>query len=76
MTFLDNCPPATCSVEAAVTASMTTVAIAAVVGLAGIITTIVRLAMRKRAWPFAIGTLAACMAVFFVGAMAYTGAVG
>ena len=75
LAFLDNCPPQTCSVDGAVSASMTTVAIAALVGLAGIVTTIVRLATRKRAWPFAIGTLAACIAVFVVGAMAYTGAV-
>jgi hypothetical protein len=75
LAFLDNCPPQTCSVDGAVSASMTTVAIAALVGLAGIVTTIVRLATRKRAWPFAIGTLGACIAVFLVGALAYTGAV-
>jgi len=75
LAFLDNCPPQTCSVDGAVSASMTTVAIAALVGLAGIVTTIVRLATRKRAWPFGVGTLAACIAVFVVGAMAYTGAV-
>ena len=69
------CPPETCSVEGAVSASMTTVAIAALVGLVGIVTTIVRLAARKRAWPFAVGTLAACVGVFFAGALAYTGAV-
>lgn len=75
MAFLDHCPPASCSVEGAVTASMTTVAIAVLVGLAGIVTTIVRLATRKRAWPFAVGTLAACIGVFVMGALAYTGAV-
>jgi len=73
--FLDHCPPATCSVDGAVTASMTTVAIAALVGLTGIITTIVRLATRKRAWPFAVGALATCVAVFLMGALAYVGAV-
>ncbi len=75
LAFLDNCPTATCSVDGAVTASMTTVAVAGGVGFAGIVTTIVRLATRKRAWPFAVGTLAGCVAVFFVGALAYTGAV-
>jgi uncharacterized membrane protein HdeD (DUF308 family) len=54
---------------------MTTVAIAALVGLTGIITTIVRLATRKRAWPFAVGALATCVAVFLMGALAYVGAV-
>lgn len=75
LAFLDHCPPETCSADGAVTASMTAVGIAVLVGLAGIITTIVRLAARKRAWPFAVGTLAACVAVFFFGAMAYTAAV-
>jgi hypothetical protein len=75
LVFLDDCPPATCSVDGAVTASTTTVAIAALVGLAGIIITIVRLARRKSAWPFAVGTIAACIGVFLVGALAYTGAV-
>ncbi len=75
LAVLDHCPPKTCSVEGAVTASMTTVAIAALVGLAGIITTIVRLSRRKRGWPFAVGTIIACMAVFFIGALAYTAAV-
>ena len=73
--FLDHCPAPRCSAEGAVTASMTTVAVAALVGLAVIITTIVRLSRRKRAWPFAVGTLAALMAVFFLGGLAYTAAV-
>lgn len=73
--FLDHCPRPRCSAEGAVTASMMTVAIAALVGLAGIIMTIVRLTRRKRAWPFALGTLGASMAVFVVGAFAYTAAV-
>lgn len=74
--FLDHCPKPRCSAEGAVTASMTTVGVAALVGLAGIITTIVRLSRRKRSWPFALGTLAACMAVFVVGAFFYGAAVG
>ncbi len=76
LAFLDHCPPQTCSIDGAVNASMTTVAIAALVGLAGIVTTVVRLASRKRAWPFALGTLAGCLVVFFFGALAYTAAVG
>ncbi|MEI6252797.1 MAG: hypothetical protein WCP30_08330 [Mycobacteriaceae bacterium] len=73
--FLDHCPPATCSAEGAVTASMTAVVVAALVAVAGIITTIVRLATRKTAWPFAIGTLGLCVGVFVLGAIAYTAAV-
>lgn len=75
LAFLDHCPPATCSVDGAVTASMTTVVIAGLVAFAGIVATIVRLVVRKRAWPFAIGTLGLCLVVFFLGAMAYTAAV-
>lgn len=75
LAFLDHCPPETCSVDGAVTASMTTVAVAGLIAVAGIITTIVRLMTRKTAWPFAVGTLAICLAVFFLGAMAYTAAV-
>lgn len=75
LAFLDHCPPATCSVDGAVTASMTTVVIAGLVAVAGIVATIVRLVLRKKAWPLAIGTMALCLAVFFLGAMAYTAAV-
>lgn len=73
--FLDHCPPATCSAEGAVTAAMTAVVIAGVVAVAGIITTIVRLATRTKAWPFAVGTLALCLGVFVLGGVAYTAAV-
>ncbi|MCX2928854.1 hypothetical protein ORI20_01110 [Mycobacterium sp. CVI_P3] len=76
LAFLDYCPPATCSVDGAVTAVMTAVGIAALVGLVGMIVTIVALARRKRAWPFAVGTLALCVVVFFFGGMAYSAAVG
>ena len=75
LAFLDHCPPATCSVDGAVTAAMTAVGIAGVVGLAGIITTIVRLAARKSAWPFALTTLVLCIAILALGALAYTAAV-
>lgn len=76
LAFLDYCPPATCSVDGAVTAVLSALAIAAVIGIAGVVTTIVRLAARKTAWPFAVGTLLTCVAVLFVGMIAYTAAVG
>lgn len=75
LAFLDYCPPESCSVDGAVTTVMGTLAIAALVGLVGLILTIVRLTARKTAWPFAVGTLASCVAVFFLGAVAYTAAV-
>lgn len=76
LAFLDYCPEATCSANAAVSAVMATVAIAGLIGVGGLILTIARLAARKRGWPFALGTLAGCVAVFFLGSIAYTVAVG
>lgn len=73
--FLDHCPPATCSADGAVTASLSAVVIAGLVAAAGIVTTIVRLATRKAAWPFAVGTLVLCVGVFLLGAIAYMAAV-
>ena len=76
LAFLDYCPPATCSVEGAVTAVMGALAVAALVGLAGMIVTIVHLVRHKTAWPFAVGTLGLCLVVLFFGGMAYSAAVG
>lgn len=76
MAFLDYCPPGSCSAAGAVTAAVGTVMVAGLLGFAGIILTIVRLATRKPGWPSALGTLAGCVAVFVLGAMAYIVAVG
>ncbi|BBY64653.1 hypothetical protein [Mycolicibacterium helvum] len=76
LAFLDYCPPATCSVEGAVTSVLSAVAIAALVVVAGSIVTIVALARRKRAWPFAVGTLVLCLAALFFGGVAFSVAVG
>lgn len=75
LAFLDYCPPETCSAEGAVVAITSAVGIAGLVAAAGIVTTIVRLARRKTAWPFALGTLALCLVVFLLGGLAYTAAV-
>jgi hypothetical protein len=55
---------------------MSALAIAALVGLIGMVITIVRLTQRRPAWPFAVGTLGLCVAVLFGGAIAYGLAVG
>ena len=55
---------------------MSALAIAALVGLTGMVITIVRLTQRKPAWPFAVGTLGMCVAALFGGALAYRLAVG
>lgn len=75
LAFLDYCPPESCSVDGAVTTAMVTVGIAALIVLTGVVLTIVRLGARKPAWPFALGTLAACLGVFFLGATAYVAVV-
>ena len=72
LAFLDYCPPATCSVDGAVTVAFATIAVAAGVVLTGLILTVTRLGTRKTAWPFAIGALTALIAVFILGATAYT----
>lgn len=75
LAFLDHCPPATCSVDGAVTTATATVGIAGLAGVSGSVVTIIRLVAHKKAWPFAVGTLAVVLAVFFLGTIAYTAAV-
>jgi hypothetical protein len=76
LAFLDHCPPATCSVDGAVTAVMGALALAALVGITGVVLTMVALARRKRSWPFAAGTFALCLLVLFGGFLGYVVAVG
>src|ERR1700694_434581 len=76
LAFLDYCPPESCSADGAVTAVATALLIAALVGTAGLIITIVRLTRRKPAWPFAVATLVACTVVVLIGGIGYAGAVG
>jgi len=76
LAFLDSCPPATCSVEGAVTAVMFGVGVSLAVGLVGLIVTVVQLVRRKRAWPFAVATLGLCVVVVILGGVGYVIAVG
>jgi hypothetical protein len=76
LAFLDNCPPEKCSETGAVTSIWTAIAVAFVVGLAGVVVTIVRLVRRKQAWPYAVGTFMACGAIGVVGLVAYLLAIG
>lgn len=76
LAFLDSCPPATCSVDGAVTAVMTALGIAAVIGVVGLVMTVVQLFRRKRSWPFAVATLALCTITVFLGGVGYVMAVG
>ena len=76
LAFLDHCPPASCSVEGAVTAVMGALAVAALVGVTGVVLTIVAIARRKRSWPYAVGTFALCLVVLFGGLLGYVVAAG
>jgi hypothetical protein len=76
LAFLDHCPPASCSVDGAVAAVMGALALAALVGITGVVLTMVAIARRKRSWPFAVGTFALCLLVLFGGVLGYVVAVG
>ncbi|AYJ52233.1 hypothetical protein [Rhodococcus sp. P1Y] len=76
LAFLDYCPPESCSADGAVAAVMVTLVAAGALGVAGLVATGVRLARRKTAWPFAVGTLVVCMLTCMAGVVAYASAVG
>ena len=76
LAFLDHCPPATCSVDGAVSAVFLSLLAAAGIELTVMVLTIVLLVLRKTGWPVAVGTLVLCALVLFVGAIGYGAAVG
>lgn len=76
LAFLDDCPPETCSAEGAVTAVGISLIVAVVVGLVGLVVTIVQLVRRSPAWPFAVGTLVLCGVICAFGFAGYFSAVG
>lgn len=76
LAFLDNCPPESCSAEGAVTAVGAALLIAFVIGVAGLVVTVVRLIRRKSGWPFAVATLVLCAVAVFLGGVGYAMAVG
>ena len=76
LAFLDYCPPESCSADGAASAVLGSVLAAAVVGLAGLIVTIVRLVRRKPGWPFAIATFCLCAVALGAGLVGYVIATG
>lgn len=74
--FTDNCPPATCDIDAGVTAITAGFGVAAALGLIGMALTIVRLVRRRPAWPFAVATFALTAAACAAGIGGYLTAVG
>jgi hypothetical protein len=76
LAFLDYCPPESCSADGAASAVLGSVLIAAVVGLAGLTVTIIRLVRRKPGWPFAVATFCICAVVLGTGLVGYIVATG
>ncbi|CAN5494033.1 hypothetical protein BH11ACT7_BH11ACT7_31140 [soil metagenome] len=76
LVFLDQCPPARCNVESGITAVGATLLIAAVIGVTGLVMTIIQLTRRGRAWPFAVGAFALCILTCAIGVYYYGDAVG
>jgi hypothetical protein len=76
LAFLDHCPPPSCSVDGAVTAVFTALMVAAVIGLLGLVLTVVALVRRATAWPYAVATFALCVLTLFIGVLRYGAAVG
>lgn len=76
LAFLDHCPPATCSADGAVAAVMGALAAAALVGVTGVVLTMIAIGRQKRSWPLAVGTFVLCLVVLFGGFLGYVAAVG
>jgi hypothetical protein len=76
LAFLDHCPPESCSAEGAVTAVGTALLIGFVIGVVGLVVTVVQLFRRRRGWPFAVATLVLCALAVFLGGVGYAMAVG
>jgi hypothetical protein len=76
LAFLDSCYAPRCSEAGAWTAVGAGLVAAAVIGVAGMVVTIIRITRRRPAWPFAVSALVLAALVLAVGAIGYTAAVG
>jgi hypothetical protein len=76
LAFLDHCPPESCSVDGAVNAVGTSLIVAFLIGVAGLVVTIVQLIRRRPGWPFAVATLVLCAIAIVFGGVGYSMAVG
>jgi hypothetical protein len=75
LAFIDYCPPG-CSVDAAVNAQIAAVIGVVVIGIVGLIATIVLLVTRRRAWWVALLTLVLIIVALVLGWVGETIAVG
>jgi hypothetical protein len=65
--FGGDCDSPDCGAYAGATAEQTAIVIAAGVVVVGLAVTIVRLATRRRAWPFALGAFVLCGVCITIG---------
>lgn len=64
------------SADGAVAAVIVTLAVSGLLGIVGFTATAVRLARRRIAWPFSVGTLVVCMLTLMTGALWFASTVG
>ena len=76
LAFLDHCPPPACSVPGAVNSVITAVLAAGVIGVTGLVLTVVQLIRRKPAWPFGLATFVLCALAVFLGGVGFSAATG
>lgn len=76
LAFTDYCPPATCNIDAGVTAVMVGFGVAALIAIVGTVVSIVQMVRRGRAWPWAAGTLVLCAIACVLAMAGYIAAVG
>lgn len=75
LSFIDDCPSGSCSVNAAVDAQFTTGVVLAIAALVGTIVTILLLVKRRRGWWVALITFATIVVGWIVGFILFTMAV-
>ena len=76
LAFLDDCAPPRCSSDGAWAAIVTSLAVGALAGIAGLAVTVRRIVRGRIAWPFAVVTLVVCAVAVGGGFVAYRFAVG
>jgi hypothetical protein len=71
LAFLDYCPPESCSADGAVTAVGIALLAAFVIGVVGLVVTVIQLVRRKPGWPFAVATFVLCALAVVLGGVGY-----
>jgi hypothetical protein len=76
LAFLDYCPPESCSTEGAATAVSIALLAAFVIGVVGLVVTVIQLYLSKPGWPFAVATFTLCALAVVLEGVGYAMAVG